>query len=394
MAASPKILIVDDEPFNIDFLEQELDDLGYESISALNGREALDRMATENPDLVLLDIMMPVMDGFEVLKHMKADPTCRDTPVLIISAMTDLDSMIRGIELGAQDYLPKPFNPAFLKARLNAGLSQKKLRDLEKKYLQSLERELEIGHQIQSGFLPRNLPEVDGWETAAHFQAAREVAGDFYDVFLLEGGRVGFFLGDVTDKGVGAALFMALYRSLMRALMSTGNFAEEKDFPVESAELLQRAVVRTNQYVCLTHTQALFATLFAGVLDPRTGCLTYINAGHNPPFIVRNGDMHKELSPNGPLVGVLAEITYQAEMVMLSPGETLLVYSDGVEDTRNSEGSDFGVEGLVIAIRDSEPSASHLVTSIAERLKTFQGEQYPFDDITLLAIHRLAVLSE
>lgn len=389
MDERPKILIVDDEPFNLDFLEQELDDLGYQAIPAQNGREALSRMSDANPDMVLLDIMMPVMDGFEVLRQIQAVPAWRDTPVIFVSAMTDLESVARGIELGAEDYLPKPFNPVILKARLGAGLSRKRLRDLEKKYLHSLERELEIGHQIQSGFLPRDLPQVDGWEMAAYFQPAREVAGDFYDAFLLEDGRLGFFLGDVTDKGVGAALFMSLYRSLLRAGMSMDIFSAQADTPLDSTELLQRVVSRTNQYVCRTHTEALFATLFVGILEPENGCLTYLNAGHNPALMVSEGIVRSELHSDNPLLGVFEEIEFQSKKIELAPGDILLVYSDGVTDTLDQHDSVFGTEGLLSLIKLESRPASRLIESIKNGLNDFRGTRAPFDDVTLMAIQKM-----
>jgi sigma-B regulation protein RsbU (phosphoserine phosphatase) len=183
---------------------------------------------------------------------------------------------------------------------------------------------------------------------------------------------------------------MSLYRSLLRAAMSAEIFACENDSPSNSADILHRAVSRTNQYVCQTHEQALFATLFVGVLDPATGWITYINAGHNAPIIVFDGEARTELLPNGPLVGVLPEMTYQADEVELNPGETLLIYSDGVEDTKNIEASIFGKEGLIRAIQDGASSASALVAGISDRLTTFRGDQHPFDDVTMLAIHRQA----
>lgn len=132
-----KILIVDDEPFNVDYLEQELDDLGYQTISASNGQEALDIIRAETPDLVLLDIMMPVMDGFAVLAHMKADTVLRDIPVIIISAMSDLQSVVKGIEQGAEDYLPKPFEPVLLHARISSSLEKKRLRDEHRRLIRT-----------------------------------------------------------------------------------------------------------------------------------------------------------------------------------------------------------------------------------------------------------------
>ena len=183
---TPKILIVDDEPFNVDYLEQELEEMNCETIAAANGQEALEKVRSESPDLILLDIMMPVMDGFEVLSRLKANPATRDIPVIIISANNDLRSVVRGIQLGAEDYLPKPFEPILLHARrISSSLEKKRLRDLEQLYLKGLERELDIAREIQAGFLPSELPEMDGWELATYFKAAREVAGDFYDAFML-----------------------------------------------------------------------------------------------------------------------------------------------------------------------------------------------------------------
>ena len=184
-------------------------------------------MQGEAPDLILLDIMMPVMDGFEVLSRLKANPATRDIPVIVISAHNDLRSVVQGIQLGAEDYLPKPFEPTLLHARISSSLEKKRLRDLQQLYLKSLERELEIGREIQMGFLPSALPQVAGWEIAAYFKAAREVAGDFYDAFLLPDGNLVCVIGDVCGKGVGAALFMTLFRSLIRAT-ATSDVSRER----------------------------------------------------------------------------------------------------------------------------------------------------------------------
>src|SRR4030042_137576 len=201
----PKILIVDDEPFNVDYIEQELEDAQYETTSAVNGQEALEKVNREKPDLVLLDIMMPMMDGFEVLTRLKAQQETREIPVIVISASNDLKSVVRGIQLGAEDYLPKPFEPTLLTARISSCLEKKRLRDLDKLYLKSLERELDIGREIQLGFLPPELPRVEGWEIAAYFKAAREVAGDYYDAFILPEGNLAGLVGGVCGTGVGAA---------------------------------------------------------------------------------------------------------------------------------------------------------------------------------------------
>ena len=148
----PKILIVDDEPYNVDYLEQELEDLNYETIAAVNGQEALDKIKSESPDLVLLDIMMPIMDGFTVLKKVKEDPSIRHIPVIIISAMTDLESVVKGIENGAEDYLPKPFEPTLLQARIAASLEKKMLRDQQRKLLHTFASPEVADELMESGF--------------------------------------------------------------------------------------------------------------------------------------------------------------------------------------------------------------------------------------------------
>jgi class 3 adenylate cyclase len=149
MEQKPKILIVDDEPFNVDYLEQELEELHYETISAGNGQEALEKVQAESPDLVLLDIMMPVMDGFGVLARMKADPKLRDIPVIIISAMNDLQSVVKGIEQGAEDYLPKPFEPVLLHARISSSLEKKRLRDEHRRLIRTF-ADKEVAEELMS----------------------------------------------------------------------------------------------------------------------------------------------------------------------------------------------------------------------------------------------------
>ena len=145
----PKILIVDDEPFNVDYLEQELDDLDYDTVSASNGQEALDKLRVESPDLVLLDIMMPILDGFAVLARMQADSKLRNIPVIIISAMNDLQSMVKGIEQGADDYLPKPFEPVLLRARISSSLEKKRLRDEHRRLIRTF-ADKEVAEELMS----------------------------------------------------------------------------------------------------------------------------------------------------------------------------------------------------------------------------------------------------
>jgi serine phosphatase RsbU (regulator of sigma subunit) len=394
MDRKPRILIVDDEPLNLDYLEQELEDLDCEVLTAGNGQEALEVVARSQPDLILLDIMMPVMDGFTVLTRLKNDSTWRDIPVIIISASSDIDNIVKGIELGAEDFLPKPFNPVLLHARLKAGLEKKRLRDLETLYRTALERELEIGKNIQAGFLPTQVPQPDGWEISTFFRAAREVAGDFYDIFEFPDGKVGIILGDVTDKGVGSALYMALFRSLLRAATLMDLCGDDEPVPdvpaldLPDEDRILRAVSLTNDYICRVHQSAMFATLFFGVLDPHTGELCYVNAGHDHPYLLRQGKIHATVKTTGPIVGFFEDAEFKIEGLQLEQGDQLVLYSDGIPDVQGNNGEVFGRKRFEDLLIDTPTSASDTTSQIIDQLDSFVDGNAQYDDITLVVVRK------
>jgi serine phosphatase RsbU (regulator of sigma subunit) len=386
----PIVLLVDDEPFNLDLLEQELSSLRLDIRKASNGEEALARVAEESPDMIFLDLMMPVMDGFTVLEKLQEHEQWREIPVVIVSASSDLENIVHGIEMGATDFLPKPFEPAILHARLDAGLEKKRLRDLEKRYLQSLERELEIGREIQTGFLPVATPQPDGWQIQAHFQAAREVAGDFYDVFEVSPAKLGLLLGDVTDKGVGSALYMALYRTILRSSMLADTFAKDLE-PVDCEtpeECLLDAVQLANRYIYTLHDSAMLATLFFAVLNTETGELCYINAGHDPPCRLKGSQIRQEIQPTGPIVGAIERAVYKVETLVLEPGDTLVLYSDGIPDALDPRGEMFGKERFRALLEAPDRTPSEIFVDVQDALEEYIAGAPQFDDITLLMVHR------
>ena len=348
-------------------------------------------MQSDSPDLILLDIMMPIMDGFEVLTRLKADPCTRDIPVIVISASSDLQNVVRGIQLGAEDYLPKPFEPALLKARISSSLEKKHLRDLQQLYLKSLERELDIGREIQQGFLPSELPEVDGWEIAAFFKAAREVAGDFYDAFLLPDGNLLCVIGDVCDKGVGAALFMTLFRSLIRATSTSDiSCSGENVLTLTPAERLQHVISFTNNYIAETHGEAsMFATIFIGIFDLQNSTLTYMNCGHESPFWIQGGGSVTPLLPTGLAVGLIPGAKFSVKEISMGKNDLLLAFTDGIPDAVNVDKTSFGKERLLELIKCNDVIPVTLLKNIEEQLCQFVGKADQFDDITLLAVKRV-----
>jgi len=248
--------------------------------------------------------------------------------------------------------------------------------------------ELEIGRRIQAGFFPDVLPQPAGWDLAAHFASAREVAGDFYDAFALPGDRVALVVGDVCDKGVGAALFMALFRSLFRAIAEQ-RFSAECD----PSDALHTTLAATNDYIARTHGNAnMFATVFFAVLDARAGSLRYINAGHEAPTILRpGGDVRMRLVRTGPAVGMFPDAPFDVAHASLHPGETLFAFTDGVIDMRNGSGSEFSEPHLLELLNSPASSASALLTRVQNALIAHAAGEPAFDDVTMLALRCEAV---
>ncbi len=606
LGAKGRIVVAADEEIDCTPLFQYLQQLGYEYEVAEHGQRLLDMVQTHTFDLVLMGIHLPDINGYLLLERLKTEPLLLHIPVIVISAQNDIDNIAKCIELGAEDYLPVPFNLVLLKARINACLEKKRLYDheqatikqmekladdlrfvilplgialsAEKNFARLLERivweaksicnadagtlylvtpdnrldfaimftdslniamggatgkkipfaplniyekksglpnynhvstyvaiegksinipdiyrtrkfdfsatkdfdrkngyrsvsnltvplknydsevigvlqllnaqdpvtkkiipfeayqqlvveslasqaavalsnymllqrqkellkfehDMQVGRKIQEGFLPSELPSLPGWEIDADFQPARQVSGDFYDVFALSKDKLGLVIADVADKGVPAALFMALVRSLIRAFAQEHysnhwmNFIpggkEQKPFLLtESIDTLKDAIMLTNNYIAHNHSQLnMFATLFFGVLEPSTGIFSYINCGHNPPIVLdASGAVKARLMVTGPVLGVIPDMPVEMAQITLERGDTLLMYTDGVTDVREIRGKFFGEERLLkLVTKKRFKSAAALLEKIRVQLDSFRGDAEQFDDITMLAIRR------
>jgi GAF domain-containing protein len=274
---------------------------------------------------------------------------------------------------------------------LSVALENARLWEQEKLYRKALERELEIGREIQSGFLPEELPAVEGWEIAASLMPAREVAGDFYDAFELPDGTIALVIADVCDKGVGAALFMTLFRSLIRITSNQDTFEhiEHAGSAFFTPGRLQRAMQLTNNYIAETHhTSGMFATIFFGILDPHTGRLMYINGGHEPPLIVRSGQVREPLYKTGPAVGAIPDCQFDVQVAELSAGDLLVAFTDGVPEVKDPCGEFFGHQRLFHILRRCSDSSHELIQTLEAELHRYMDGATQFDDITLLAVKR------
>jgi len=377
--AGARVLIVDDVAMNRELLAKRVARLGHGVTLAENGQQAID-----------LDITMPELDGYEVLARLKADSERAHIPVIMISAVDQTESIARCIELGADDFLPKPFNPQLLKARVGASLAKKRLHDRERLYAASLERELELGRNIQTSFLPTTLPAPPGYELAARFRAARQVSGDFYDAFCPPGRPdVVLVLGDVCGKGVPAALFMAVLRSLVRTLAD--EWALSSALGGSAVELLERMARLINHQIAETHGATnMFATLFLAVLDPASGGIVYLNAGHDPPVLLDGGGAVARLEPGGPAVGLLPGLEFRVGRAELAPGGLLVGFTDGVSECRSAAGELYGEARLLTRLAAGVGGAEAALAAVVADLDAFAHGAEQADDITMLAVSRRA----
>jgi sigma-B regulation protein RsbU (phosphoserine phosphatase) len=395
-----RVLVVDDTAMNRDLMTRRVVREGYAAEVAANGREALERLRAEPFDLVLLDVQMPEMDGPALLTVLRDDAALAHVPVIVISAVEDQQLVVRCIELGAVDYLPRLHDPVLLRARMRAALDRKRLFDTEQRYTQSLAHELEIGRQVQRHFLPADLPTPPGVDLDAVLEPARQVSGDFYDAFPVSNDLGVFFVvADVCDKGVGAALFMALFRSLIRASADpvSGGAARitgarrsavaQALLSATPAQLLSRVAGFTNDYIARVHDRAnMFATAFLGHLDLTSGQVNYLNAGHEPAFLLDPGGGVRDLGPTGPALGLMPDAEFPTDAVTLAAGQLLLVHTDGVADARDPDGERFGPERLRSAVAGGAATASGLHRRVLEALNAFTRGEPRADDVTLLTV--------
>jgi serine phosphatase RsbU (regulator of sigma subunit) len=272
---------------------------------------------------------------------------------------------------------------------MSIAVENAKLWEREALYRKALEREFEIGREIQAGFLPETLPQPKGWEIAASLKSAREVTGDFYDVFELTDGKIGLVIADVCDKGLGAALFMTLFRSLIRAVSNIDFFTnDEYASTIDPARRIENAISLTNNYIAETHGGTnMFCTIFFGILDTNSGVLKYINGGHLPPVVIEQGGVKEKLTLTGPAVGLAVGTKYTVGEVRVEPGEMLFAHTDGLTDTVNPAGEYFEIEELM-PLFTGDQRLSDLLDEVQCRLKEYASGTMQIDDITLLAIRR------
>jgi len=374
-SAQKLILIVDDTPTNIGAISGALKDL-YKTKIATNGQKALALAgAEEKPDLILLDILMPEMDGYEVCTRLKADPATRDIPVIFLTGQTGAEDETRGFEVGAVDYVHKPFSPAVVKARVRSHIQLREAREQLAAQLLALNNELEMARQIQLSILPHDLPQLPGLEIATRFLPMTSVAGDFYDFIRIDQKHLGILMADVSGHGLPSALIASM---LQVALTAQAGHASD---PAKVLSGLNRAL-------CGKFTQN-FVTAAYVYVDLEHNLMRYSGAGHPPVMQLRfsTGKTSKILE-NGLVLGIFDEAAYEALEVPLEPGDRQVLYTDGILEAASSAQEMYGGDRFAAFLEANRSlKADQFADSFLAEIARFTGqtaEQGQQDDITLL----------
>ena len=371
------LLVVDDDKVNRLMLGHYLVQQGHAVSYAENGRQALEILRSQPVEMVLLDIEMPEVNGYQVLEQVTADPQLREIPIIVTSALEEMDSVVKCIEMGAEDYLTKPVNKVLLQARLNASLEKKRLRDQRTRLLLRLEREMEIARKTQQSILPVNLPEHPGYDFGALMIPARAVGGDFYEFISLDRDHLGVVIGDVADKGLPAALIMALTYSLVSV------DALQADSPVDALRTVNRHLLSVN-------ASGMFVTLLYGVLDYSTGIFQYARAGHLPPVVLEPHGQPVDIPVDrGQPLGLFEDIELDEQEFTIPPGGMALLFSDGLSEASDSQGDEFGDQRMseVLSATQEEPSQA-ICEQLWLAVQTYCGDSTLQDDFTTVVLKR------
>ena len=373
-SATESILLVDDNPTNLQVLFQTLEGVGCKLLIAKNGEGALAIAGKALPDLILLDIMMPGIDGYEVCRQLKANPATSAIPVIFLSALGDTEDKVKGLQLGAVDYVTKPFQPDEVIARVNTHLTIHRLKRVVESQKDQLEHELEVVSEVQRKLLPKQLPEIDGFKLGVHYETSRYAGGDYYDVIELPDSCWGFLIADAEGHSAPAAVLMAMTCALFRS------------YPGSAAD--PSAVIHyLNEHLCKVADPSFMTALYA-FYDANAQTMHMARAGHPLPMVFRNSDQ-KAIEFPCPGVYPLGIEPYEIEIpvteVKLEPGDRFLIYTDGLTERFDMEGQTYGEERLLkLLATDSAHDPQGVIAVIMADVEQFAGQLPADDDQALL----------
>ncbi|MBW4536897.1 MAG: SpoIIE family protein phosphatase [Pleurocapsa minor HA4230-MV1] len=395
------VLVVDDSAINREILADQVKAEGYQTATAKDGKQAIQMIQTGSFDLILLDIIMPEIDGYQVLKWIRHSPW-KHIPTIMISALEQTDSVVKCIEMGAEDYLTKPFNSTLLKARLGACLEQKRLRDLESIYMRQLAQanqkisqfnnclqventrlssELEVTQRLQQMLLPKEkeLHQIEALEIAGFSEAAAEIGGDYYDVVQHQG-RIIIGIGDVSGHGLESGVLMLMVQTAIRTLIENNETDPKRLF-----EVLNRTIYKNVQRLNSDKNISL------SLVDYYEGILS-ISGQHEEILLVRQGEIERidtvDLGFPLGLAESIEDFVFETK-IPLAQSEVAVLYTDGITEAENSQGSHYGLNQLCAVVQQNwQRSAQDIRQAVIQDLRSHIGIEQVYDDITLVVLKR------
>jgi len=379
--STANILVVDDTPANLRLLMGILREVGYKVRPANNGQRAFSTIEKESPDLILLDIMMPDMDGYEVCEHLKANEQTREIPVIFISALNETFDKVKAFSVGGVDYITKPFQAEEVLARVETHL---KLHELQRQLQQEnlrMRAELEVSRRLQQMLLPteKELEQIDSLDIAGFMEPADEVGGDYYDVLQYSGGIL-FGIGDVTGHGLESGALAIMVQSSIRTLLASYQELDSVKFLNALNQMVYHNVIRMNAEKSMT----------LALLSYQQGQLV-LTGQHEEMIIVRSGGEVKQIDTIdlGFPIGLEEDITELVNQVTvpLNTGDVVVLYTDGITEAENLDKQMYGLERLCQVIKQNgQHTANKIKKAVIADVRQFIGQQKIYDDITLLVI--------
>jgi len=390
------ILLVDDDATNLQVLYETLKDRDYRLLVANSGEKALAIAATAHPALVLLDIMMPGIDGFETLLRLKAEPNTASCAVIFLSALDETKDKVKGLKLGAVDYISKPFDPDEVIARVETHLKILCLeQNLARKNRQLVEAnqhmrlDLEAAVRVQESFLPKAALQNDSARFAWTYQPCEELGGDFLNVFAFDQRYVGMYVVDVCGHGVPSSLLaVTIGRSLNLEAGVSSVLTEPSDHP-RGFDIVSpaRVATRLNQLFPMDTTTGLYFTMLYGVLDTASGEFRFVSTGHPGP-LVANGDGAANVHEiAGRPIGLWPDSDYAEQLLELKAGDRLFLYTDGLSEERNSQGDQFGEARMPAVVASAaDTGLEGTVDTLVREVTAWGGDNQLRDDVAIVAV--------
>jgi len=369
------ILVVDDSRLNRAIIKKTLSELNMTIDEAVDGVEGLEALRRKTYDLVLVDIVMPKLDGFGFLAKFKEVIGDNFIPVILMTGSDDLNSKIKGLRIGADDFLIKPLNEKELVARVLSLLRLKSVNSELYEKNQQIQQELEVAKQIQKFIIPTDFSHIDYPKVTGTYLPIEDIGGDYFDCYKISDTQSGMLIADVTGHGIPAALIMSMAKMIYS--LYAGRFSSTSEY-LTAINQQMRGLLMSGQYI----------TSFYVIYDDETGTIRFTNAGHSKAIYYRAAtDKILALDTFGFFVGITDDVKYEEKSISVHPGDRLLMYTDGLSEIKNEERHEYGINKLASSIKkNNHLKGQDFTNAVLEDVNSFSALENRDDDVAFLSI--------